>query len=169
MQNRGSSAERAAVVSAGILLYRDSAEGLHVLLAHPGGPFFAKKDAGSWSIPKGLINPGEEPAQAAMREFEEELGWRPSGAMQPLGEVKLRSGKRVVAFALASAEDEATMLSRFSPGMFQMEWPLRSGRLTLFPEVDRIAFFSPDDARQKLNPAQAPLIDRLLELIGEKG
>jgi predicted NUDIX family NTP pyrophosphohydrolase len=137
-------------------------------LAHPGGPFFAKKDAGSWSIPKGLINPGEEPAQAAMREFEEELGWRPSGAMQPLGEVKLRSGKRVVAFALASADDEATTLSRFSPGMFQMEWPLRSGRLALFPEVDRIAFFSPDGARQKLNPAQAPFVDRLLELIGKK-
>jgi predicted NUDIX family NTP pyrophosphohydrolase len=152
------------LASAGILLYRRGPEGLRVLLAHPGGPFFAKKDLGSWSIPKGLIEADEEPADAARREFEEELGWRLAGELQPLGEAKLRSGKRVIAFALASDEEEGAMLSRFSPGVFQMEWPLRSGRLQEFPEVDRVGFFSIAEGKEKLNPAQAPLLDRLVEL-----
>jgi predicted NUDIX family NTP pyrophosphohydrolase len=154
-------------MSAGILLYRSTAEGVRVLLAHPGGPFFAKKDEGAWSIPKGLIESGEDQAAAALREFEEELGWRPAGELHPLGEVRLKSGKRVIAFALASDESEAAMLARFSPGMFQMEWPPRSGRSTEFPEVDRIAFFSLDEAVRKLSPAQAPLVERLRELIGQ--
>jgi predicted NUDIX family NTP pyrophosphohydrolase len=154
------------LMSAGILLYRSTAEGVRMLLAHPGGPFFAKKDDGAWSIPKGLLEADEDPAAAAVREFEEELGWRPAGEVQPLGEVRLKSGKRVIAFALASDEPEAAMLARFSPGMFQMEWPPRSGRSAEFPEVDRIAFFSLDEAARKLNPAQAPLIERLKDLLG---
>jgi predicted NUDIX family NTP pyrophosphohydrolase len=156
-------------VSAGILLYRSTADGLRVLLAHPGGPFFAKKDEGAWSIPKGLIEPGEDPAAAALREFQEELGWRPAGNLHPLGEVRLKSGKRVIAFALASDESEATMLPQFSPGLFQMEWPPRSGRSAEFPEVDRIAFFTADEAARKLNPAQAALLDRLTVLLTQLG
>jgi predicted NUDIX family NTP pyrophosphohydrolase len=156
-------------VSAGILLYRSTPDGRRVLLAHPGGPFFAKKDDGAWSIPKGLIETNEEPAAAAaLREFEEELGWRPTGDLHPLGEVRLKSGKRVIAFALASDESEAAMLAQFSPGSCQMEWPPRSGRRREFPEVDRIAFFTLDEAVRKLNPAQAALVERLEELVDER-
>lgn len=151
--------------SAGILLYRRAPAGVRVLLAHPGGPYFAKKDDGAWSIPKGLIEADEDPAAAARREFEEELGWRPAGDLQSLGEVWLKSGKCVVAFALANEEPEAALLARFSPGVFEMEWPPRSARQAEFPEVDRIDFYSLEDAARKLNPAQAPLIDRLAELL----
>jgi len=155
---------RAAPLSAGILLYRETAAGLRVLLAHPGGPFFVRKDAGAWTIPKGLVDLGEELAAAALREFEEELGWRPDGELAPLGEVKLSSGKRVVAFALRTEEAEETMLARFAPGKFSMEWPRRSGRQVEFPEVDRVAFFSLDAAREAINAAQSDLLDRLLRL-----
>jgi predicted NUDIX family NTP pyrophosphohydrolase len=152
------------MVSAGILLYREAAEAKRVLLAHPGGPFFARKDAGAWTIPKGLVDPGEDLADAALREFEEELGWRPAGDLAPLGEVKLKSGKRVVAFALRAAESEQEMLAQFSPGKFSMEWPRGSGRSVEFPEVDRIAFFAVEAARSAINPAQAPLLERLCKL-----
>jgi predicted NUDIX family NTP pyrophosphohydrolase len=157
-------ASRTSPVSAGILLYRKASGGVRVLLAHPGGPFFAKKDVGDWTIPKGLVAPDEELAAAALREFEEELGWRPEGELTPLGEVKLKSGKRVIAFALRSHEEESAMLVRFSPGVFRMEWPPKSGRMAEFPEVDRIAFFSLEEAREKLNEAQAALIDRLAQV-----
>jgi predicted NUDIX family NTP pyrophosphohydrolase len=152
-----------AGVSAGILLYRLSEEGIRVLLAHPGGPYWVNKDLGAWSIPKGLINSTEDYESAARREFEEELGWKAEGPLEPLGEVKLRSGKRVFGFALKSAEDEPTLLARFQPGLFTMEWPPRSGQAALFPEVDRIEFFSMEQGRLKLNPAQAPFLDRLRE------
>jgi predicted NUDIX family NTP pyrophosphohydrolase len=141
-----------------------SPHGLSVLLAHPGGPFFIHKDAGSWTIPKGLADPGEAMADAARREFEEEVGWRPAGDLTPLGEVKLRSGKRVIAFALQSDEPPEISLARFSPGLFAMEWPRGSQRLREFPEVDRIEFFSIDAARRKISPAQEPLLDRLIAL-----
>jgi predicted NUDIX family NTP pyrophosphohydrolase len=147
--------------SAGILLYRVEQNAPRVLLAHPGGPFFAKKDLGAWTIPKGLVDPGEDPRDAARREFAEELGWRPTGELVDLGEVTLRSGKHITAFALRSEEAEASMLARFNPGTFTMPWPPRSGKLAEFPEVDRIEFFPLAEAARRLNPAQAPLLDRL--------
>ena len=163
MSNKPSKARasRTSPVSAGILLYRETDDGVRVLLAHPGGPFFAKKDVGAWTIPKGLVGADEELAAAALREFEEELGWRPEGELTPLGEVTLKSGKRVIAFALRSHEEEAAMLARFAPGVFRMEWPPKSGKMAEFPEVDRVAFFSLDEARDKLNPAQGALLDML--------
>ena len=155
---------KATPTSAGILLYRVADEGVSVMLAHPGGPFFQCKDAGAWSIPKGLVNPDESPQDAARREFEEEVGWRPDGELHPLGEVRLKSGKRLIAFALRTHEAPARLCERFSPGVFTMEWPRGSGRLVEMPEVDRIAFFAIDAAREKINPAQQPLLDRLLDL-----
>jgi len=122
-QQPDAKAASAAPISAGILLYQQSADGLRVLLAHPGGPFFIHKDAGSWTIPKGLADRGEELADAARREFEEEVGWRPAGDLTPRGEVKLRSGKRVIAFAVQSDEPPEVLLARFAPGLFTMEWP----------------------------------------------
>jgi predicted NUDIX family NTP pyrophosphohydrolase len=153
--------------SAGLLLYRHPPDGMRLLIAHPGGPYFAKKDLGAWTIPKGLINPGEDARDAALREFAEEVGWRP--AAQPddllaLGETKLRSGKRVTAFALRTDEAEADILARFTPGVFTLEWPPRSGQLQDFPEVDRIAFATPEGAVQRLNPAQAIFVERLKAL-----
>jgi predicted NUDIX family NTP pyrophosphohydrolase len=149
--------------SAGVLLFRQAPGTLRVLLAHPGGPYFSNKDAGAWSIPKGLVNPDENLADAARREFEEELGWRPDGELLPLGEVRLRSGKRLVAFALHCDDSEETLLAKFRPGTFTMEWPPRSGRTSEFPEIDRLAFFSLDEAKEKMNDRQAPLLDRLVE------
>jgi predicted NUDIX family NTP pyrophosphohydrolase len=156
----------ASKTSAGILLYRQC-QPLRVLLAHPGGPFFSNQDAGAWTIPKGLVGLDEDLAAAARREFEEELGWRPEGDLEPLGDVTLRSGKRVVAFALCSGDAEESLLARFAPGRFSIEWPPRSGRLAEFPEVDRIAFFSIEAAKEKLNDRQLPLVDRLAALHGE--
>jgi predicted NUDIX family NTP pyrophosphohydrolase len=161
--------KKPAVLSAGILLYRRAGEGVRVLLGHPGGPFFARKDAGAWSIPKGLVDPGEPLEAAARREFEEELGWRPEGELAPLGEVRLSSGKRVTAFALLYAGDEAEALARFAPGRFTMEWPPRSGALAEFPEVDRIAFFDLPTARDKITLSQRPLVDRLEALATASG
>jgi predicted NUDIX family NTP pyrophosphohydrolase len=146
--------------SAGILLYRGAGEELEVLLVHPGGPFWVRRDAGAWSIPKGQYLPGEEPVAAARREFEEELGSPPpNGELTELGEVRLRSGKRVRAWALAGDLDATAITSN----TFLVEWPPRSGQMQEFPEVDRAGWFGPAQAREKLNPAQAELIDRLLE------
>jgi predicted NUDIX family NTP pyrophosphohydrolase len=158
-------AAKTTPTSAGILLYCETGDGAQVLLAHPGGPYFARKDVGAWTIPKGLINSTETPAEAARREFEEEAGWSPTGELHALGEVRLKSGKRVLAFALKSAEDPAELLARFSPGTFTMEWPRASGSFAEFPEVDRIEFFSLEAAREKINAAQQPLLDRLHELL----
>jgi predicted NUDIX family NTP pyrophosphohydrolase len=157
---------RSTPASAGILLYRVGDDGVSVMLAHPGGPFFQRKDVGAWTIPKGLVKADEPPQDAARREFEEEVGWRPEGELHPLGEVRLKSGKRVTAFALRTREHPAQLYERFSPGVFAMEWPRGSGQLVELPEVDRIEFFAIDAAREKLNPAQQPLLDRLLEFIG---
>ena len=146
----------AARESAGILLHR--ADRAEVLLVHPGGPYWARKDAGAWSIPKGEVEEGEEPRTAALREFAEETGTRlPDGALEPLGSVKLKSGKLVHAFAVAGDLDPEAIVS----STFELEWPPRSGRTRTFPEVDRAGWFALDEAREKLNPAQAAFVDRL--------
>jgi predicted NUDIX family NTP pyrophosphohydrolase len=153
--------------SAGILLYRLGDAEPRVLLAHPGGPYFAKRDLGAWTIPKGMIADGEPPEDAAIREFEEEMGWRPVGPLLPLGKVKQRSGKRVIGFALRSEETEEALLAKFSPGTFQMEWPPKSGAQVAFPEVDRIAFFDVQEAQSKIIREQAPFLDRLTESLAD--
>ena len=139
--------------SAGILLFRRGGDGLEVLLVHPGGPFFARKDDGSWSIPKGLYEDGEEPLAAARREFEEELGSPcPAGDALELGEIRQKNGKRVTAWAIEGDLDAASIVSN----TFELEWPPRSGNLQTFPEVDRAAWFTLDAARTKILAAQAP-------------
>ncbi|MCU1368985.1 MAG: putative hydrolase [Ilumatobacteraceae bacterium] len=148
--------------SAGLLLHRVGATGLEVLLVHPGGPFWAKKDDGAWSIPKGEHDDGEDPLACALREFEEELGSAPplppdDEPDRDLGEIRLKSGKRVRGFARPGTLDVAEIRSN----TFEQEWPPRSGRMQAFPEVDRAAWFTVDQARVKLNPAQVELVDRL--------
>lgn len=151
-----------AATSAGILLYRRRGDSLELLLVHPGGPFWAKKDEGAWSIPKGEIDAGEEPRACALRELEEELG--SSLGLVPedlseLGSVRQRSGKVVHAWAAEAEFDPSELRS----DTFAMEWPPRSGRRREFPEVDRAEWLAPAVARAKINPAQADFIDRLLE------
>lgn len=144
-------------VSAGLLVCRALAQGWEFLLAHPGGPFFAKKDAGVWTLPKGLIDAGEEPLAAALREFREETGLTPpEGPYQALGEVVQKGGKRVHAWACVGDPD----LTQFASNTFELEWPPRSGRQQRFPEIDRVAFFDDDAARLKLLPAQHAFLDR---------
>jgi predicted NUDIX family NTP pyrophosphohydrolase len=151
--------------SAGLLMYRKSGADLAVLLVHPGGPFWARKDLGAWSIPKGEYGPGEEPLAVARREFEEETGARPQGIFQPLGELVQPGGKRVIAWAVEGDLDPATLVSN----TFELEWPPRSGRTQSYPEVDRAAWFSPEEARKKILPGQRVLIDRLERLRGDQG
>lgn len=146
--------------SAGILLFRHTDGGLEVLLVHPGGPFFARRDAGAWSIPKGRYEEGEEPLAAARREFAEELGSAcPDGPALELGEIRQRNGKRVTAWAVEGDLDAGAIASN----RFTIEWPPRSGRQQEFPEVDRAGWFGLEAAREKLLAAQAPLLDRLAE------
>jgi predicted NUDIX family NTP pyrophosphohydrolase len=148
--------------SAGLLLYRRGRGGLEVLLVHPGGPFWRAKDLGAWSLAKGEINPGEEPAACALREFEEETGTRLDGVPVPLGEVRQAGGKTVIGFALEGDLDADAIRSI----TFEIEWPPRSGRRQSYPEVDRAGWFSLDEAREKLNEAQAAFLDRLAALLG---
>jgi predicted NUDIX family NTP pyrophosphohydrolase len=149
--------------SVGILMYRGSPPALELLLVHPGGPFWAKKDRGAWSIPKGEYGEGEEPLAVARREFEEELGSAaPQGAFLPLGELVQPSRKLITAFALEGDFDPATLTSN----RFELEWPRGSGRTQSFPEIDRAQWFAPAKAREKIQPGQAPFIDRLLERLG---
>jgi predicted NUDIX family NTP pyrophosphohydrolase len=150
-----------AATSAGILLYRGNGKSLQVLLVHPGGPFWRNKDDGAWSIPKGEINPGENPQDVARREFFEELGSAPPRALRPLGEIRQRGGKRVYAFAAEGDLDIEAVKSN----TFEMEWPPRSGRLQSFPEVDRAGWFALPVARAKILASQSPLLDRLEELL----
>ena len=143
--------------SAGLLLFRRTPAGVEVLLVHPGGPLWAKKDEGAWSIPKGEIDADEDPLAAARREFEEELGSTASGEFIALAPIRQASGKVVHAWAVEADFDPAT----FTSGMFSMEWPPRSGRQQEFPEVDRAEWFSIDNARRKINKAQIELLDQL--------
>jgi predicted NUDIX family NTP pyrophosphohydrolase len=152
----------ATLRSAGILLFRRNGGETEFLLVHPGGPFWAKKDAGAWSIPKGQIETDEEPRACAIRELEEELGEAP--ALDPegllaLGSIRQRAGKVVEAWAAEADFDPASLASN----TFAMEWPPRSGRQQEFPEVDRAEWFGLEAAREKILPAQAELLDRLLE------
>jgi predicted NUDIX family NTP pyrophosphohydrolase len=146
--------------SAGILLFRRGGDGLEVLLVHPGGPFWAKRDEGVWSIPKGEYEPDEEPLDAALREFAEELGTAaPDGDPLDLGEIRQKSGKLVRAWALEGDLDSDGITSN----TFTIEWPPRSGRMSEFPEVDRAEWFTTERAREKLNAAQVELLDRLID------
>jgi predicted NUDIX family NTP pyrophosphohydrolase len=148
--------------SAGILLYRRLDGQLQVLLVHPGGPFWAGKDQGAWSIPKGEYGAGEEPLAAARREFHEELGTAPpDGPVHDLGEVHQRSGKVVHAFALEGNLDPGAITSNTC----EIEWPPRSGRSLTIPEVDRAEWLALEEARGKINPAQGALLDRLTERV----
>jgi predicted NUDIX family NTP pyrophosphohydrolase len=145
------------------LLYR-RADQLEVLLIHPGGPMWARKDAGAWSIPKGGIERDEDPLAAARREFSEELGSPlPDDAPEPidLGQVRLRSGKRIQAYAVPGDLDVATVVSNTT----ELEWPPRSGRRITVPEVDRAGWFTVEAARVALNPAQVELVERLLAVL----
>jgi len=144
--------------SAGILLYRRENNMIRVFLIHPGGPFFAKKDAGIWSIPKGEISIGEDPLSAALREFKEETGCTPVGDFIPLSPVTQKGGKTVIAWAAEGGCDADAIRSN----TFMLEWPASSGRLQEFPEVDRAGWFTLDEAKQKLHPAQIALVDELL-------
>ncbi|WP_459736463.1 NUDIX domain-containing protein [Streptomyces sp. E-15] len=149
--------------SAGLLLFRHTDEGLEVLLGHMGGPFFAKKDAGAWTVPKGEYDPSEPAWEAARREFREELGLvPPDGAAVPLGEVAQAGGKIVTAWAVEADLDPETIV----PGTFTMEWPPRSGRTREFPELDRVAWFGLRRARALIITAQAAFLDRLAEHSG---
>ena len=153
-------ASMAKRISAGILLYRQSPDGhgFEVLLAHPGGPLYTNKEAGHWSIPKGEVDGDEELLDVARREFEEETGHPvPDGSVIPLGSIVQKGGKTVYAWAAEGSLDPATAHSN----EFSMEWPPRSGRTIMVPEIDRVAWFAPDEARRVLKPTQIPLVERL--------
>ncbi|MFE2068419.1 NUDIX domain-containing protein [Streptomyces sp. NPDC059467] len=146
--------------SAGLMLFRHTGEGLEVLLGHMGGPYFAKKDAGAWTVPKGEYGPEEPAWAAARREFQEELGLPPpDGEAIELGEVRQTNGKIVTVWAIEADLDPAAI----APGTFEMEWPPRSGRIQEFPELDRVAWLTPDRARELIVKAQAAFLDRLAE------
>ena len=146
--------------SAGILLYRPTSSGPRVLLAHPGGPFFAKKDAGAWTIPKGQIESGEEPLDAACREFAEETGLTCEGPYLPLAPVRQKGGKTVMGWAFrGDVPDPITI----RPNRFTLEWPPRSGKMREFPEIDFAAFFTIEEARKKVNPAQIAFLEELAQ------
>jgi len=154
-----------ARVSAGILLYRHRRGTLEVLLVHPGGPIWARRDAGAWSIAKGEYETDEQPEAAARREFAEELGVAaPDGPAQDLGQIRQKSGKVVRAFALEGDIDAEAVVSNTCP----LEWPPRSGRMIEIPEIDRAQWFDLDAAAEKLNPAQVPLLERLHQLVGSQ-
>jgi predicted NUDIX family NTP pyrophosphohydrolase len=149
--------------SAGLLMYRVDKTGVDVLLAHPGGPFWRNKDEGAWTIPKGEFTDDEDPLAAAKREFEEELGTQPPAAgYSQLKPIKQKGGKIVHAWAVEGDFDPVTLNSN----TFETEWPPRSGRMKSFPEVDRVAWFSPDVAKQKILFGQTALVDELLTLVG---
>jgi predicted NUDIX family NTP pyrophosphohydrolase len=156
-----------AKTSAGLVLHRAGAAGLEVLLVHPGGPFWAKKDLGAWSIPKGEHGPDEDPVATAEREFAEELGTDPPAPSEDdvdLGSVRQSGGKVVAAIAREGDLDPTAIVSN----TFECEWPPRSGRQQRFPEVDRAAWFALDEARQRINPAQAELLDRLAAALDQR-
>ena len=148
-------------LSAGLVMYRRAVGQVEILLVHPGGPFWAKKDIGSWSIPKGEVSSGEDPLTAAIREFEEETGVRPDGRFFFLGTIKQKAGKTIQAWAFEGDCDPKI----FRSNTFEIEWPPHSGRRERFPEVDRAEFLPLREAVAKVNPAQVQLLDRLERLI----
>jgi predicted NUDIX family NTP pyrophosphohydrolase len=147
--------------SAGLLTYRKRDGQFEVLLVHLGGPFWIKKDAGAWFVPKGEINPGEDELAAAKREFEEETGWKPTGEFLSLGSVMHKSGKRVSAWAFEGNYDVGTLRS----STFEVEWPPRSGKRREFPEVDRAEYFTLEAAHEKMHPAEFAFLPRLVTLL----
>jgi predicted NUDIX family NTP pyrophosphohydrolase len=147
--------------SAGLLLFRQSDGGLEVLLAHPGGPYWRRKDDGAWTIPKGEAGAGEADVAAARREFAEEIGYDPPGDCLPLGAARQPGGKSVVIFAVRGEWQPQHLLSN----LFELEWPPRSGQLQSFPEVDRAAWFSIGEARRKILKGQLVFLDRLVETL----
>jgi predicted NUDIX family NTP pyrophosphohydrolase len=151
-------------VSAGIVMFRRTTGGPEVLLVHPGGPYWARKDDGAWSIPKGLADPGEDRLAAARREFAEETGAEVSGDFTPLGDFRQPGGKIVTAFAVAGDFD----LAAFRSNTFTMEWPPKSGLTAEFPEADRAAWVPLAEARAKLVPGQVPIVDALEAWLGDR-
>jgi predicted NUDIX family NTP pyrophosphohydrolase len=153
-------------VSAGLLMFRRrQVDIVEFLLAHPGGPFWKNKDEAAWSIPKGQIEPGEDLLARATVEFEEEIGLKPSGDCFSLGSIKQKGGKTVHAWA---CEGDLPQDFELKSNTFEVEWPPRSGKFKEFPEVDRAEFFEDNIARRKINPAQIPFLDRLLEALAAK-
>ena len=144
--------------SAGILMYRQRAGVLEVLLVHPGGPFWAKKDEGAWTIPKGVYGPDEDALVAAKREFEEETGVQPAGKFSALGEFRQSSAKTISIWAVEGDLDPAEIKSN----SFSIEWPPKSGKIAQFPEVDRAGWFSPQEARRKILKGQRAVLDALV-------
>ena len=149
-------------VSAGLLMFRRTSAGLEVLLAHPGGPFWARKDDGAWTIPKGEAAGGEDLLSRARTEFREELGIQATGDLIELGSIKQKGGKTVHAWAF---EGDLPRRFELKSNTFEMEWPPRSGNTKKFPEIDRAEFFSDANARRKINSAQIPFLDRLRDKI----
>jgi predicted NUDIX family NTP pyrophosphohydrolase len=148
--------------SAGLLMYRRDADGrIEVLLAHPGGPFWQRKDAGAWGLPKGEYDDPETPLQAALREWSEETGFDAAPPFLPLGDVAQKGGKHVSAWAFEGACDP----THLKCNTFEMEWPPRSGRRQSFPEIDRVQWFGLAEARERINPAQAAFLERLEKLL----
>lgn len=140
-------------------MFRRRASAVEVLLAHPGGPFWARRDEASWTLPKGEIGPDEDPLAAARREFQEETGFTSTPPYLPLGELRQKSGKRITAWAFEGDADPSRLVSN----TFEMEWPPRSGRTQAFPEVDRLEWFDFETARRKLIAGQAPFVDALAQ------
>jgi predicted NUDIX family NTP pyrophosphohydrolase len=156
---------KAPNVSAGLLLFRRTPEAVELFLAHPGGPFWRDRDAGAWTIPKGIVEVGEDLLDAARREFNEETGLTPHEPFLPLGSVRQKAGKVVHAWAWEGDADPALV----SSNSMRTEWPRGSGHWIVFPEVDRCAWFGLDAARERINPAQAEFIDRLVAMLAEGG
>lgn len=153
----------AAKQSAGLMMFRRRAGAIEVLLGHPGGPFWHGRHEGAWTIPKGGIHQGERASACAVREFKEETGFDPQGPFLALGQVVLRSGKIVHAWAFEGDVDPATLVSMTTT----VQWPPRSGRELTIPEIDKVQFFSIEAARAVINPPQAPLLDRLVKALGD--